>query len=303
MHSATHRTSHTHRIAYGAVRAGCSRRRFIGGLAGSVTLTLPALAADPLIDAATIAARKTAPIVPRKVQRLFDLRPRVHAPNDLQFAPDGTLWVLDQKDPNTVFTIDPASGAVLAGVQTECIHGSGITYGDGAWFLTSTKVLSGNPSTLKVDPRTGATLKKWETPGWGIYGAYTRRTARPGDLPLASGGHGLKWAGLNARGQGQYWMAVPASGKLFLMNAEQGTVARAIPAPTVRTHGIALDGNHIWCVGSDEAEIYKLRMSDGGIVAKIVLDKQKDPSVHGLDIHDGILWYCDADKGWVCKLT
>jgi len=259
---------------------------------------VPALAADPVIPAATIAARKNAPIIARTVNRRFNLRPQVTEPNDLQFAPDGKLWVLDQKDPNRVFTVDPANGRVLASVQTECIHGSGITYGDGAWFLTSTKVLTGKPSTLKVDPKTGATLKKWETPGWGIYGAYTTRVRKPGDLPLESGGHGVKWAGA-----GKYWMAVPASGKLFLMNAEEGTVARSIQAPTVRTHGIALDGDHIWCVGSDEAEIYRLRMSDGGIVAKIVLDKVNDPSVHGLDIHDGVLWYCDANKGWVCNLT
>ena len=260
--------------------------------------TRVAFAADPVIPAATIAARRNAPVIPKKVNRLFNLRPQVMEPNDLQFAPDGKLWVLDQKDPNKVFTIDPANGQVLAGVQTECIHGSGITYGDGAWFLTSTKVLTGKPSTLKVDPKTGATLKKWETPGWGIYGAYTRRERKPGDLPLESGGHGVKWAGKD-----KYWMAVPASGKLFLMNAEEGTVARSIQAPTVRTHGIALDGDHIWCVGSDEAEIYRLRMSDGGIVGRIVLDKANDPSVHGLDIHDGVLWYCDANKGWVCNLT
>ena len=282
----------------------CSRRTMMGVMAGAgAGMALPAftrvaIAADPVIPAATIAARRNAPVVPKKVNRLFNLRPQVMEPNDLQFSPDGKLWVLDQKDPNKVFTIDPANGQVLAGVQTECIHGSGITYGDGAWFLTSTKVLTGKPSTLKVDPKTGATLKKWETPGWGIYGAYTRRERKPGDLPLESGGHGVKWAGKD-----KYWMAVPASGKLFLMNAEEGTVARSIQAPTVRTHGIALDGDHIWCVGSDEAEIYRLRMSDGGIVGRIVLDKANDPSVHGLDIHDGVLWYCDANKGWVCNLT
>jgi hypothetical protein len=44
-------------------------------------------------------------------------------------------------------------------------------------------------------------------------------------------------------------------------------------------------------------------MSDGAIVAKIVLDKVNDPSVHGLDMKDGVLWYCDANKGWICNLT
>jgi outer membrane protein assembly factor BamB len=257
-----------------------------------------AFAADPVIPADTIAAHQNAPVVPKKVNKLYNLRPAVTEPNDMQFAANDDLWILDQKDPNKVFTIDARTGAVKARVQTESIHGSGITYGDGAWFITSTKVLSGNPSTLKVDPKTGATLKKWETPGWGVYGVYTQRTPKPGDLPLASGGHGVKWAG-----NGQYWMAVPASGKLFLINAEEGTVARSIQAPTVRTHGIALEDGHIWCVGSDEAEIYKLQMSDGAIVAKIVLDKVNDPSLHGLDIKDGVLWYCDANKGWICNLT
>ena len=265
---------------------------------GGVLLPRNAFAADPVIPDATIAARKSAPVIARTANRLFNTRPAIMEPNDLQFAANGDLWILDQVDPNKVFTVNAKTGAVIASVETESIHGSGITFGDGAWFITSTKVKSGNPSTLKVDPKTGKTLKKWETPGWGIYGAYTTRVPKPGDLPLASGGHGVKWAG-----HGQYWMAVPASGTLFLMNAQAGTVVRSIQAPTIRTHGIALDGAYIWCVGSDEAEIYKLRMSDGGITGKIVLDKANDPSVHGLDIRDGVLWYCDANKGWICSLT
>lgn len=278
-----------------------SRRNAMAGMAAagvSVVFSAPAFAANPVIPEATIAARINAPVVRKKVNKLYNLKPTVDQPNDMQFAPDGSLWILDQKDPNAVFTIDPKSGKVLSSVVTESIHGSGITYGNNAWFITSTKVVTGNPSTLKVDPKTGKTLKKWETPGFGIYGAYLTRERKPGELPLESGGHGVKWAG-----KGQYWLATPAGGKLYLINAEAGTVARTIQAPTIRTHGIALDGDHIWCVGSDEAEIYKLQMSDGAIVAKIVLDKANDPSVHGLDIKDGVLWYCDAAKGWVCTLT
>ena len=276
-----------------------SRRDAMAGMAvAGIVFSTPAFAANPVIPEATIAARKHAPVIPKKVNKLYNLTPTVDQPNDMQFAPDGSLWILDQKDPNAVFTIDPKSGKVLSSVVTESIHGSGITYGNNAWFITSTKVVTGNPSTLKVDPKTGKTLKKWETPGFGIYGAYLTRERKPGELPLESGGHGVKWAG-----KGQYWLATPAGGKLYLINAEAGTVARTIQAPTIRTHGIALDGDHIWCVGSDEAEIYKLQMSDGAIVAKIVLDKVNDPSVHGLDIKDGVLWYCDAAKGWVCTLT
>jgi hypothetical protein len=28
-----------------------------------------------------------------------------------------------------------------------------------------------------------------------------------------------------------------------------------------------------------------------------------DPTVHGLEMKDGVIWYCDADKGWICTLT
>ena len=281
-----------------------SRRDVMMGMtATGLLLPMPAFAANPVIPQATMDARKNAPVIPKKVNKLYNLKPAVDQPNDMQFAPNGQLWILDQKDPNTVFTIDAKTGKVLSSVVTESIHGSGITYGDNAWFITSTKVITGNPSTLKVDPKTGKTLKKWETPGFGIYGAYLTRERKPGELPLESGGHGVKWAGTNSAGQGQYWLATPAGGKLYLINAEAGTVARSIQAPTIRTHGIALDGDYIWCVGSDEAEIYKLQKSDGAIVAKIVLDKTNDPSLHGLDIKDGVLWYCDANKGWICNLT
>ena len=244
-----------------------TRRQLLAtsGLAACGTL-IPSLAfaANPVIPEAIIAARQNAPVIAKKVNQLFNTKPTIDQPNDLQFAANGDLWILDQKNPNKVFTVNPKTGAVISSIETESLHGSGITYGNGAWFIASTKVATGNPSTLKVDPKTGKTLKKWETPGWGIYGSYLTRTRQPGDLPLESGGHGVKWAG-----NGQYWLATPAGGKLYLINAEEGTVARSIQAPTIRTHGIALEGDYIWCTGSDEAEIYKLRMSDGGIVAKI----------------------------------
>jgi hypothetical protein len=281
-----------------------SRRRLMGG-AGATGLAamLPqtAFAADPVIPPETIAARQNAPVIARTVNKLFNNAPAIKEPNDMQFAANGDLWILDQVDPNKVFTVNPKNGAILSQITTECIHGSGITLGDGALWLTSTKALQGPPVTMKVDMKTGATIRKWETPGWGIYGVYASNAAAiqaRSALPLASGGHGIKWTG-----NGQYWMAVPASGKIYLMNAEEGSVARFIQAPTVRTHGIALDGEHLWCVGSDEAEIYKLQKSDGRIVAKIKLDKANDPSVHGLDMKDGVLWYCDANKGWICNLT
>jgi streptogramin lyase len=242
------------------------------------------MSAATLAVASRVAAadddKEKLPIVPKHVEKLFKT-PGIKEPNDLQFAPDGNLWILDQVDPNKVFKVDPKDGSILNQIQTESMHGSGITFGEGAWWIGSTKTLK----TLKVDPQTGKTLKSFDTPGAGLYGRLT----------TPSGAHGLKWV------DGKYWMAVPASGKIYLMEPESGQVIRSIPAPTVRTHGLAWDDGILWCVGSSEREIYKMDPRDGELLAKIKLTKE-DPEPHGLDLFKGVMWYCDAVSGWVCRL-
>src|SRR5262245_7304395 len=254
-----------------------SRRAFVVQLAALAATARASVAAadspDPLV-------------IGKRVEKLYKVDGCTQ-PNDLQFVPDG-LWILDQVDPNKAFKVRPSDGSIMQALQTESIHGSGITYGNGALWITSTKMAdpTAKPRTLKVDAKTGKTLKSWETPGSGLYGRVT----------TPSGGHGVKWV------DGKYWMAVPASGKLFLMEPESGDVARSIPAPGVRTHGLAWDNGFLWCVESDGRAIYKLDPKDGRAVAKIQLTKQ-DPEPHGLDISNGVLWYCDAASGWICKLA
>jgi hypothetical protein len=80
-----------------------------------------------------------------------------------------------------------------------------------------------------------------------------------------------------------YWMAVPASGKLFLMEPETARIVRSIPAPGVRTHGLAWDNGLLWCVDSNARAIFKLNPADGTPLTKIQL-KKDDPEPHGLDI-------------------
>jgi hypothetical protein len=282
-----------------------TRRGFLG-CAAAISSFTPSIAADsgPVFDdskptqdvaipASKVAEMNNAPVISKTVTRLWNDAPTIKEPNAMQFTREGTLLILDQADPNKVFEVNPKDGKIIRTIQTEAIHGSGITVGDGgAWWITSTKALQGPPVTLKVDPKTGKTIKKWVTPGWGYYGAVRADRGSP------SGGHDVKWAG-----NGHYWMAVPASGRIFLMNGEAGTIVRSIPAPVLRTHGLAIDGEYLWSVASDYAQIQKLDQKDGRIVGKIQLDKANDPQVHGLEIRDGVLWYCDASKGWVCTLT
>jgi hypothetical protein len=245
------------------------------------------------IPESKVAEIAAAPTITKKVNKLFNNQPTIKEPNAMQFTKGGTLLVLDQVDPNKVFELS-LDGKILRTVQTEAMHGSGITVGDGgAWWITSTKGINGSPPvTLKVDPASGKTLKRWVTPGWGYYGGVTKERGSP------SGGHDVKWAG-----NGKYWMAVPASGRIFLMEGETGQVVRSIPAPVLRTHGLAIDGDYLWSVGSDFWQIHKLDTKDGKVVEKIQLTKGTDPAIHGLEMRNGVIWYNDAQSGWTCNLT
>ncbi|HVZ27660.1 MAG TPA: hypothetical protein VG798_03305 [Rhizomicrobium sp.] len=275
-----------------------------GALASSWALTVPAFAGDdePVFDLTKptkgvvipedkVAEMNAAPLIQKTVKKLWN-NPAIKQPNAMQFTRQGTLLILDQVDPNKVFEVTPEDGRILRTTQTECIHGSGITIdADNNWILTSTKSLEGPPMTLLTDPATGKTLWKWVTPGWGYYGAVTEAKGSP------SGGHDVKWAG-----NGHYWMAVPASGRIFLMDEKSGKPVRSIPAPVLRTHGLVIDGDYLWSVASDFSQIQKISQKDGRIVGKIQMAKT-DPNVHGLELKNGVIWYCDADKGWICTLT
>src|ERR1041384_6946438 len=98
-----------------------SRRHFLATASG--------VAATGCWAAASVVEKEKLPVIPKRVEKAF--RAPGKAPNDLQDAPDG-LWILDQVDPNKVFKVRYEDGSVLAEIQTESIHGSGITYGNGA---------------------------------------------------------------------------------------------------------------------------------------------------------------------------
>jgi outer membrane protein assembly factor BamB len=213
--------------------------------------------------AAAVEGKDSLPVVPKRVEKAFKAPGKM--PNALQAMPDG-LWI-----------------------QTESIHGSGITYGNGALWIGSTWSLK----TLKVDPKTGKTLKSFDTPGAGMnkFGKPTR----------PSGAHGLEWV------DGKYWMAVPASDKIYQIEPESGKILHSIPAPGTRTHGLAWDNGYLWCVESTDRAIYKMDPKDGKLLAKIQLTKA-DPEPHGFTMtRSGAMWYCDAtskeNSGWVCRLV
>lgn len=66
---------------------------------------------------------------------------------------------------------------------------------------------------------------------------------------------------------------------------------------------LPLDKGALWVINSDDRAIFKIDTKDGAVLSKIQLSKD-DPVPHGLDMdRNGVLWYCDAGTGWICKLS
>ena len=103
------------------------------------------------------------PVIAKRVEKVF--KAPCSQPNALQFVDDG-LWILDQVDPNKAYKVRIEDGSVIHEIQTESIHGSGITYGNEALWIGSTKTADGTPpKTLLRPPGPLGTLPHRE-PHW-----------------------------------------------------------------------------------------------------------------------------------------
>ena len=222
------------------------------------------------------------PVIPKRLEKAFMAPGKM--PNGLQAVDDG-LWILDQEDPNKAHKVSYQDGSVLKEIQTESMHGSGITFGDGALWIASTYGLT----TLKVDPHTGKTLATFDTPGVG-----EPRWGKP--RGRKTGAHGLEWV------DGNYWIAVPPPVRVYQIDPSTGEELHSIPAPGARPHGIAWHEGHLWCVESNDRAIYKMDPRSGELLAKIQLTAE-DPEPHGMTMREGVIWYCDAVSRWICRLT
>ncbi len=258
------------------INSDASRRTFLAALAAATAGARSWAAINDKESKAKL------PVISKRLEKVF-LAPG-EMPNGLQAVDDG-LWILDQVDPNKAHKVRYEDGSVLKEIQTESVHGSGITYGDGALWIASTFGLT----TLKVDPDTGKTLATYGTPGIGEIKWGDRRGRK-------SGAHGLEWV------DGKYWIAVPPPVRIYQIEPETGKVLHSFAAPGTRPHGIAWHEGYLWCVESNDRAIYKMDSTSGELLSKIQLSED-DPEPHGMTMLDGVFWYCDASSRWVCRLV
>jgi streptogramin lyase len=197
-------------------------------------------------------------------------------PNGLQATAEG-LWCIDQVD-NKLYRQDFESGEILFEAQTDTVHSSGITLGGGFLWVASTY----ESKIAKVDPATGQTLAKYDSPGAGIV------AWREGASDATqTGAHGLEWR------DGKLFVASPPSQMIHVMEPESWQELYHFRTPGLRVHGLAWSAEgRLWAADTSAGTVCLLHPEHGRVFEVIRVEAPAE--VHGLTIYQGVLWYCDA---------
>jgi streptogramin lyase len=229
-----------------------------------------------------------------KVVRLFKA-PDIH-PNALEAAPDG-LWIGDQVS-EKVFKVDWETGKVLLELQTEAHNTSGLAIGGGYLWINSNGGVSGRRPPRPTDKPFGEILQT-DMKG------KTVKVYRP---PWGSGIHGGVWVEETQK----LWVTALSINALAELDPKDNLrILRLIPVRGDRPHGLEWDHGAIWCLYAGDRKVQKLDPNTGKVLEQIDLSKEHDPDPHGLCMHNGKLYYCDAgltapgpasDPGYICRI-
>jgi streptogramin lyase len=224
--------------------------------------------------AGMLAAPLFASSKPYRIEKLWK-SPEGH-PNAMESTPEG-LWLVEQATDNA-YLCDWKTGRVLRKLETESHNTSGVAFGDGKLWLGANGKSLFRP------------LRTTDRPGGEIIAAdpSTGKTISRHPIPDGGGVHGVVWD------NGTLWMTCFQWKALAQVDPKTFEVRHRIPVQHGRAHGLAIDGDAIWCVFSTDYLIQKLSKKDGRVLDEIQLKRGVDPDPHGLDIYQGALLYCDA---------
>jgi hypothetical protein len=221
---------------------------------------------------------KPVPTRQAKVERLFKA-PDIH-PNALESAPDG-LWIGDQVS-ERVFKVDWQTGKVLHELQTESHNTSGLAVGGGYLWLNANGGVSGRRPPRPADQPFGEIVQA------DLKSGKTINVIRP---PWRGGVHGITW---NEQTRTLWSVALNISALAELDPNDKLRVLRIIPVKGDRPHGLDFDNGTIWCLFAGDRLIQKLDPDSGKVLEIVKLSPTADPDPHGMCIHDGYMYYCDA---------
>jgi sugar lactone lactonase YvrE len=259
--------------------------------AGVAAGTLPAQSGS--------ANRTEVPTRKAKVTKVFK-GPDEH-PNALEATKDA-LWIGGQVT-EKAYKVDWKTGKLLHSVQTDSHNTSGMAVGGGYLWMSANGGTSNrrpprptdtpDDEIVQADLETGKTIYRYRPP-W------------PG------GSHGIAWADDT---QTLWVTALGVRAIAQLDTKDKFRVLHMIPLQLDRAHGIDFDykGN-IYVMYSSDYLVHKLDMKTGKVLEVITFNKGEDPDPHGMCLHEGALYYCDAGfpvgsnvsndpwSGWICKI-
>jgi streptogramin lyase len=264
-----------------------TRRELIGaGLAAGV-------AAAQEQESAGSKASANVPTRTAKVVKLFKA-PDTH-PNALETTKDG-LWIGDQVS-ERVFQVDWKTGKVLREMQTEAHNTSGLAVGAGSLWLSCNGGVSGRRparptdkptgEVLQVDLKTGKSIKSWPL-AWG------------------NGVHGITFVEATQT----LWITALSVNALVEVDPIDFRILHMIPVRALRPHGLDWEDGAIWCMFAGDRLVQKLDAKTGKVL-EVVRIAAADPDPHGMCIHEGHMYYCDAGltetspgsaPGYVCRI-
>src|SRR5206468_1591551 len=111
------------------------------------------------------------------------------------------------------------------------------------------------------------------------------------------------------------WMSAHNMNALVELNPKDDfRIVRIVPVKYSRAHGLDYQDGAFWVIFSNDYLIHKVDIQTGNVLRVLQIEKGVDPDPHGLCLHEGKLYYCDAgfppggkesndpDSGWICTI-
>ena len=242
------------------------------------------------------AATKGGPPVPTRVAKVTKLfkAPDIH-PNALEAADNG-LWIGDQVS-ERVFRVDWKTGKVLEEFQTEAHNTSGLAVGAGYLWISCNGGVSNRRPPRPTDKPIGEIVQA---------DLKTGKTVKLHTLPWGNGIHGITFVPQTQT----LWAVALSLGVLVEFDPKDMRVLHMLPAKALRPHGLDWQDGAMWCLYAGDRMVQKIDAKSGRVL-EVIKISQDDPDPHGMCIHNGGMYYCDAGltetspgsaPGYVCRI-
>ncbi len=96
------------------------------------------------------------------------------------------------------------------------------------------------------------------------------------------------------------WVSVKPANRNYLMDPGTMEVLHSIETPGPSPHGLAWDGEGLWCADREMGVVHRQDPETGEVMDEVSVP---DPELHGLTYHEGALLVCCATTRRVVRVA